>query len=38
MLTQFNPMLHCYTPESIRKPLDFLFSGGIAMQNWTEMD
>ena len=36
-LTHFIPVLHCYTPENIRKPKGFLvFSGGKAMQNWAE--
>ena len=37
-LTHFSPVSHCHNPEKNRKPFVFLmFSGGVAVQHWTEM-
>ena len=36
-LTHFSPCCVATTLEKIRKPLGFLFSRGIAMQQWGEM-
>ena len=36
-LTYFSAVLHCYTPENIRKSSGvMMFSGGIAMRHWAE--
>ena len=32
-LTHHSPVLLIYTPANVRKPLDFLFSGGIEKQH-----
>ena len=37
MSTHFSPMLISIPPKKVRKPVFFIFSGGIEMEDWSDM-